>query len=93
MQAIAREFESIKVGEPNHFGGLTIYPLFRNGSPPAQPDYMLLEEAVVRGVARVTELGQGGSVPELRFENFGDSPAQCCCWMVKNWLAPSRIAF
>ena len=74
MQAIAREFESIKVGEPNHFGGLTIYPLFRNGSPPAQPDYMLLEEAVVRGVARVTELGQGGSVPELRFENLGERP-------------------
>jgi hypothetical protein len=72
MQAIAREFESIKVGAPTHFGGLTLFPLFRNGSTPAQPGYMLLEEAVVHGLARLTELGGGGSVPELRFENLGE---------------------
>ena len=74
MQAIACEFESIKVGAPTHFGGLTLFPLFRNGSTPVQPGYMLLEEAVVHGVARVTELGEGGSVPELRFENLGNEP-------------------
>jgi hypothetical protein len=74
MQAIAREFESIKVGDPTHFGGLTLFPLFRNGTAPAQPGYMLLEEAVMHGVARVTELGEGGSVPELRFENRGEQP-------------------
>ena len=74
MQTVAAEFESINVGTPDHFGGLTIFPLFRNGSTPEQPRYMLLEDAVVHGAARVTELGEGGSVPELRFENFGDSP-------------------
>jgi hypothetical protein len=74
MQAIAREFESIKVGAPTSFGGLTLFPLLRNGPTPAQPGYMLLEEAVVHGVARVTELSEGGSVPELRFENLGEQP-------------------
>jgi hypothetical protein len=49
MQSAARELEFIKVGAPTHFGGLTIFPLFRNGSTPVQPGYMLLEEAVVRG--------------------------------------------
>jgi len=74
MQTVAREFESVKVGNPSHFGGLTIFPLFRNGTAPGQPGYVLLEEAVLRGVARVTELGEAGSVPELRFENLGEAP-------------------
>ena len=74
MQTVASEFELIKVGTPTHFGGLTIFPLFRNCSTPAQPGYMLLEEAVMRGAARVTELGEGGSVPELHFENLGEDP-------------------
>ncbi len=74
MQTVAGEFESIKLGNPTHFGGLTVFPLFRNGATPVQAGYMLLEEAVLHGVARVTELGEGGSVPELRFDNLGDAP-------------------
>jgi hypothetical protein len=74
MQTIACEFELIKVGDPTQFGGLTLFPLFRNSSTPEQPGYTLLEEAVVSGVARVTELGEGGLVPELRFENLGENP-------------------
>lgn len=74
MQAIAREFESIQVGTPTYFGGLTLFPLLRNEPAPAQPGYMLLEEAIVHGVAHVKELSEGGSVPELRFENLGERP-------------------
>ena len=40
----------------------------------AQPGYLVLEEAIAQGVARVTELGEGGSVPELRVENLGEQP-------------------
>jgi hypothetical protein len=71
---IAHELESITVGDPVHFGGLTIFPLFRGGSVPPEPGYTLLEEAVSLGIARVTEVGEGGSVPELRFENLGEKP-------------------
>jgi hypothetical protein len=74
MKSVARELQSITVGGPTHFGGLTIFPLFRNGSAPAEPGYTLLEEAIGNGTARVTELGAGGSVPELRFENLGEKP-------------------
>ena len=72
MQTIAHELESITIGDPVHFGGLTIFPLFRGGSVPPEPGYTLLEEAVALGIARVTEVGEGGSVPELRFENLGE---------------------
>ncbi len=74
MKSVAGELQSITVGDPTHFGGLTIFPLFRNRSAPAEPGYTLLQEAIGRGSARVTELGDGGSVPELRFENLGETP-------------------
>ncbi|MDR3701076.1 MAG: hypothetical protein P4L56_15620 [Candidatus Sulfopaludibacter sp.] len=74
MRTIANELEGITVGAPAHFGSLTIFPLLRAGGAGDEPDYMLLEEAIALGTARVTELGIGGSVPELRFENLGEKP-------------------
>jgi hypothetical protein len=74
MRTISQELAAITVGEPVYFRGLTVFPLFRNGSVPPEPGYTLLEEAVARGAARVTEVGAGGSVPELRFENLGEKP-------------------
>jgi hypothetical protein len=41
---------------------------------PEQPQYALLEDAILSGVARVTEVGEVGSVPELRFENLAEGP-------------------
>lgn len=73
MKPVARELQSITVGAATHFGGLTIFPLFRNDSP-TEPGYTLLQEAIGRGSARVTELGAGGSVSELQFENVGETP-------------------
>lgn len=74
MRTIGQEFAAITVGDPVHFGGLTVFPLFRDGFMPPEPSYTLLEEAVARGAARVTEVGGGGSVPELRFDNLGEKP-------------------
>lgn len=74
MRTIAQELESTSIGDPIYFGGLTILPLFRDGSAPPEPGYTLLEEAVACGSARVTEVAAAGSVPELRFENFGEKP-------------------
>jgi hypothetical protein len=74
MSPIAHDLESVMVGDPAYFGGLTIFPLSRADSLPPEPDYTLLDEAITRGTARVTEVGEYGSVPELRFENLGDRP-------------------
>ncbi|MGE5486487.1 MAG: ARPP-1 family domain-containing protein [bacterium] len=71
---IAHDLESVTVGDPAYFGGLTIFPLFRDNYLPPEPGYTLLEEAIACGTARVTEVGKDGSVPELRFENLGDRP-------------------
>jgi hypothetical protein len=74
MKTVSHELGSITVGDPVHFGGLTIFPLFRNDSVPPELGYTFLDEAVDRGAARMTEVGGGGSVPELRFENLGQKP-------------------
>jgi ARG and Rhodanese-Phosphatase-superfamily-associated Protein domain len=74
MRTISQEMAAITLGEPVYFSGLTVFPLFREGCVPPEPGYTLLEDAVARGSARVTEIGDGGSVPELRFENLGEKP-------------------
>jgi hypothetical protein len=74
MRTIAQELASVTVGAPLYFAGLTVFPLFRSDPVLPEPRYSLLEEAVARGTARVTEVGDGGSVPELRFENLGEKP-------------------
>jgi hypothetical protein len=40
----------------------------------ATPCYRTLDEALASGTARVTEVSEGGSVPELKFVNDGDLP-------------------
>lgn len=39
-----------------------------------KPDYLTLDEALAGGMARVTEVSQSGTVPQLRFVNDGDAP-------------------
>jgi hypothetical protein len=45
-------------------------PLLADG--PDQPEYRLLEDALSAGCARVTEVSESGSVPELKFVNECD---------------------
>jgi hypothetical protein len=74
MITLKDEFSHIEAGEPHHFRNLTLFPLFRRDVAVAEPEYLLLEEAIGQGLARVTEIGGGGSVPELRFENNAERP-------------------
>lgn len=71
MEKTVRSFlESLKLGRRQSHENLTIFPLMapQNGAP----DYLTLEEALAEGCMRITELSEGGSVPELRL--FNDSP-------------------
>lgn len=70
MQAIIETLNRLTLGDPATFEGLTLYPLF-NGKE-GQPDYITLDEALEHGFARVTEVSEGGSVPDLQFENRGE---------------------
>lgn len=72
MTPIAARLAQLTLGIPLQHHNLTLYPLLAEG--PVQPNYRLLDQALADGTARVTELGEGGSVPELCFVNDGDRP-------------------
>jgi hypothetical protein len=67
MKAIETVLSTLEVRDPILAGNLAVFPLFRPLQAPM--DYLLLDEALDRDLAHVTEFSQGGSVPELAFEN------------------------
>lgn len=62
----------LTIGAPMVSGRLTLYPLIKEHS--SNPDYLTLDEALAAGFAKVTEVSEAGSVPELLFRNEGDKP-------------------
>lgn len=72
LQAILKQLEACTIGAALHGGPLSIFPLAApNGHEPA---YTLLEDALNSGAATISEVSQGGSVPELLIENRGERP-------------------
>jgi hypothetical protein len=74
MKELADEIATLTLGQPTAFRNLTLFPLLRQEPPTVEPDYLLSEDAISQGLARIVELGGGGSVPELQFENGADKP-------------------
>ena len=70
MQIINDTLAAMSLAAPQAFSNLAVYPLIA----PAwrEADYLVLDEALQRKLARVTEVSEGGSVPELAFENGAD---------------------
>lgn len=69
MYSLQQDFSQITVGTPTSFRNLTLFPVRRPEPECAEPGYLLAEDAMAQGLARITELADGGSVPELQFEN------------------------
>lgn len=67
MQVIAETLSNIHLGEPSSHFNLTVFPLLSLTA--ANPEYLILDEALEQGLARITEVSESGSVPELAFEN------------------------
>ena len=60
----------LKLGAPQVHLNLALFPLLaRFPGGDRAPDYLLLDEALGRNLARVTEVSADGRVPELAFEN------------------------
>jgi hypothetical protein len=60
----------IRVGDPVCHDALAVFPLFtepHNGIP-----YVLSDEAIAAGTVTVTEVSEGGSVPNLLVDNQAD---------------------
>jgi len=70
MNPIATVFDESQLGDPQSFGRLSVFPLLAGAS--ADPDYVTLDYALANRLASVREVSEGGSVPELRFENRSD---------------------
>lgn len=70
MHILSNTLESLDLGTPITSANLTMVPLLAQA--PAAPDYLLLDDALDAGLAEVTEVSQGGSVPELLFRNRAD---------------------
>ena len=73
MKSLTEEFAGLQIGSPQQFRNLTLFSLTRREPAPPAPDYLLADAAMAQGLAKVTEL-EGGSVPELRFENRANLP-------------------
>jgi len=67
MQEIQASLSALKLGAPQVFRNLAVFPLV--SARDAGAGYVLLDEALERNLARVTEVSEGGRVPELAFEN------------------------
>ena len=70
MSVITDTLDGITLSAPQCWANLVMFPLLADGEEAA--DYLVLDEALQRQTARVTEISEGGSVPELAFENDND---------------------
>lgn len=73
MNPVENLLQNVTVGDGMDLGPLTLFPLLAE-NPTSPIDYLLLNEALEQKVIEITEVGDGGSVPELRVANIGACP-------------------
>lgn len=71
-QTVQSKLESLRLGTPQVFKNLAIIPLFDEAPLPF--DYLSLKSALEQGLAVITEVSEGGSVPELKVANKSLKP-------------------
>ena len=72
MDSVRKYISKIELTESTVFRNLTIFAI--EGAMDGELDYLTLADAMRLEVARVSEISDGGSVPELLFENSADLP-------------------
>jgi hypothetical protein len=68
MQVLDELLNSLTVGEPQVFEEVQVFPLFSNQKESATP-FLQLDEALEQGLAEITEVSDGGSIPQLTVTN------------------------
>ena len=69
---IEKQLGHLTLGEAQWIHNLSVYPLLADEDSP--PGYLTLDQALNNKQARITEISEGGHVPELAFENLVDQP-------------------
>ena len=67
---ISDYFSHITMGVEQRYRNMAVFPLLSDRESAA--DYLLLDEALNANLILITEVGEGGSVPELKVENRSD---------------------
>jgi len=70
---IEKELEFLVLGDAQTRGRAALVPLLRP-EPANGPEYLMLSEALQQGLLRVTEVSEGGAVPELKVTNEDGFP-------------------
>ncbi len=73
MDMFETTLQALRLGCPRTYEGLTLFPVF-GPVPKTAPAYRLLEAALADGEVEITEVSEGGHVPELRLVNRGQLP-------------------
>ncbi|HKG90473.1 MAG TPA: DUF6569 family protein [Gemmatimonadaceae bacterium] len=63
----------LRLGDPVAHGGLAMFPLLSD-APETAPGYLPLRDALAAGTLRITEVTEGGAVPQLAVVNEGELP-------------------
>jgi hypothetical protein len=71
-QMIAAYLSSLELGEAQHHTNMTVFPLFTSVNH--GPEYLTMKEALDQRLLTITEVSQGGSVPELMAVNKAHMP-------------------
>lgn len=69
---IEQHLGQLTVGGAQWTHNLSVYPLLVDEE--SLPGYLTLDQALNDKQARITEVSEGGLVPELAFENLTDQP-------------------
>lgn len=72
MDPVSATLDGIEIGTPVTAANLTMFPLLLREE--VAPAYQTLDEALAAGLASVTEVTEGGSVPELLVKNDATLP-------------------
>ena len=66
------KFATLRLGTPQVFKNLAIIPIFDD--TPIPFDYLSMKHALEKELAFITEVSEGGSVPELKVTNKAPLP-------------------
>lgn len=69
---IEQQLGQLNLGDVQWIHNLSVYPLLTDED--SMPGYLTLDQALNDKQARITEISEGGHVPELAFENLTDQP-------------------
>jgi len=72
-RAVNLYLRGMEFGEPQVYEDMVLFPIRSKLNP--GPDYITLSEALEQEVLEVSEVSEGGSVPELKATNKGQKPA------------------